>query len=155
MKQESVDYKINQQQLRDYTPPDGGDYECPACPYVFLEHGTNQVFLGEILRNQNSEDKLQWDSLPLRTKKTTVRFQLAEMKKEITYVDSLHLQVGDAKIYPESCLHRKEPWCETDDQFFVIHEGEQQTFVFVIPNHVKHREYEVELQVFGYYIPIP
>jgi|GEM_PF-3623334 len=153
MTQQKIDY--SKDMSGGFMYEDGSGYGCPACPYVYLEYGSKKVFLGEILRDQVGADALQWDSLDIPTTHTKIRIHLAEEKKEITYLDTLYLQVGDVQLAPISCETEIESWCEQDSLFLTLHPEESITFDFVLPPDVRIQKGTVSLYAYGYYEPIP
>ena len=110
-----------------------GEYGCPACPYVYLKYAENSLFLGEILRYQIGVEALRWDSIRIPSTASTIHIEIAEEKPEITYLDTLHLQIGDVKISPISCEDGKHDWCQQDNKYWILHPDERRIFEFVVP----------------------
>lgn len=104
------------------------DDGCVACPFVYLESGSERFALGEILRNLRSPSLEKPQSLPLPSLQATraTRIVLAEEKQETTYLDAIWLQVGDQRVLPAQCEAAPLPaYCVADDRYFTLEQGQE------------------------------
>lgn len=113
--------------------------ECAACPYVYVvEPGGTLAFRGEILRNLNRPELEGRQSLPLGSAaqlvaRGLVTVELAEEKAETTFLDEVHLQVGDARVAPRECAGAAAPaFCAADGAYQVLRQGERLRLTFAV-----------------------
>jgi len=158
----TVDYTLEGSELikGDKTTERVSDPDsCAACPYVYVGHGDEAVFVGEILRNLNRSSLKGWQSLELpldavRTHSTkgTLLVELREEKDEVTYLDSVHLVVDGLTIPPSECSNREAAFCQTDGVPTVMRRGETLRLRFPVGQIAA--DAHVLLRANGYYVPL-
>ena len=116
------------------------------CPFVYA--GTEQVFLGEVLRNQVGFHSARPDtiSIPRRLiQSNRLVIRITEEKYgETTWIDGISLQVGATRVDPDQC---KQHWCKRDQRFFRLPFGRSIELTFSnLP-----KTGDVRLLVDGYY----
>ncbi len=126
--------------------------ELSACPYVYVENGESEVFVGEILRYLVGKRSYQLQSLPLPpTTAGTLVVRLSEEKDEKTYLDEIYVEVDGIRIDPNSCANKtatKSMYCSEDLDFYTMVKGDSRRFEFKVP-----KSDNVVLWARGYYNP--
>ncbi len=106
--------------------------ECAACPHVLVATGGRLHFVGEALRNLSSPTLEAEDALPLPPVdgQRELVVVLAEVKPETTYLDSLVVDFGGARVSPRACVGAA---CAVDGRYEVFSAWERRRFVFDVP----------------------
>lgn len=123
---------------------------CPACPFVYVATDQGWRYTGEILRSLvgASMETTQSLRLPLAAVRDgVVRVKLAEEKREISFVDDIHLEVDGQAIAPQVC-----PFCERAGDRLRLAEGESLELRFVLPPDSSPAS--IKLVARGYYLPL-
>lgn len=124
--------------------------ELSACPYVYVQDGDTERFVGEILRDLRRVKSEAVQSLVLDGGVQHLR--LAEEKPETTYIDDIYLEVDGERVPPIACTAIDPPaYCATDGRRFVLHQGESIELSFATD--CADRSCETKLVARGYYVP--
>lgn len=121
-----------------------------ACPFVYVVGSDREMFVGEILRNLRRPALYAQQSLALPRTEGPLRIRIAEEKKEVTYLDEVHVLADGQRIQPRSCRQISQwAYCRADDLPHLLHESESLTLEFDLPRGAS----QIELVASGYYVP--
>jgi hypothetical protein len=128
--------------------------ECMACPFVYVQRGSDWIYVGEILRELRDPSLEAHQSLAIprwAARERVLRVRLAEEKRETTYLDQIYLDVNGHRVAPSGCA-QADAWCTEDRARHVLRTGDLLDLEFEIPEGVTN---DLTLWALGYYTPIP
>jgi len=138
----------------------GYDSWCVACPFVYqVDANNHKRYIGEILRNQKSEQLDTWNTLALKPVSTQfLHIHIAEKKPETTYLDAVELIIGNRRVLPQACqadipiqsTTQRPKYCDANGRYHTLSSGDSIDLYFDIPTGLEH--VMPTLRAKGYYL---
>ncbi len=124
--------------------------ECAACPYVYVQEGTELVYRGEILRDLRRAELQARQDLALGEVSAVARdgvivVEIREEKVEVTFLDAVQLEVDGVAYSPRDCAGAH---CSADHVYTQLARGESLRLEFDVD-----AQGEAQLVADGYYVP--
>jgi hypothetical protein len=134
---------------------DGIAVGAAACPFVYVEHGAEVRYQGEVLRNLVGAAREGPQALPVALPAACageVALHLVEGKPERTLLDDVTLRLGDLRLAPAACAIAPAPaYCADDGAYQVLARGDALRLTFTLPAGA--RCDDAALEADGYYLP--
>ncbi len=143
--------------------------EIPACPYVYVIEPAGPRRVGEILRHLRSAALYDEQSLSLgppgalAVRSGVLEIELREEKREVTYLDAVHVVVDGQIVRPTACGAVptdgdgvEQTYCDADRSFHRIAQGEVLRLRFELPPQTSSDPAAAPalLVASGYYVPL-
>jgi hypothetical protein len=126
-----------------------------ACPFFFYKIENNEIFGGEIIRNQNSNEKDLFGSSEIKKEYLngeSLLLVIKEEKNETSYIDNIYILLNDTiKIYP-ICIdgNTQKLINAADNKYAIMNKGDYFNLRFEIPKNLNIQKSSIVSK--GYYL---
>ena len=122
-----------------------------ACPFVYVVDGSDETFVGEVLRDVRGRENATLQPLAIGTRSAgTVHVRLREEKQEVTFLDELYAEIDGVRIEATECIDAGGAHCIADGRPLIMRPGDELDVTFEVPS-----AGELTIWARGYYVPTP